>query len=105
MDTQKSPSEVTGSVPSTDGALQPSQYDQVAKAASAGIMTHRQVESAVVEISGSAGNLAVHLRCTLLSDGDPSCTIDHISDGLIPDVEKILGEEFISRDLHFAVAA
>jgi hypothetical protein len=85
-------------------ALEPGQYDQVAKAASAGIMSHRQVESAVVEISGAPGSLAVHLWCTLLPQEEPTWAINHISQELLADVEKILGEAFVSHDLNFTVA-
>jgi hypothetical protein len=85
-------------------ALEPGKYDQVAKAASAGIMSHRQVESAVVEISGAPGSLAVQLRCTLLPQEDPTWAINHISQELLADVEKILGEAFVSHDLNFTVA-
>ncbi|NDK32529.1 hypothetical protein [Nesterenkonia haasae] len=85
-------------------ALEPRRYDQVAKAASAGIMSHRQVDSAVVEISGPPGSLVFHLWCTLLPEDDPSATIDHISAGLIANVEKILGQAFVTHDLNFTFA-
>lgn len=87
----------------SEGAMSLQRYDQVAKAASAGIMSHPQVESAIVEISGPPGLLIFHLHCALISDNDPSCVMEHISEGLIPDVEKILGQEFASRDLNFTV--
>jgi hypothetical protein len=67
-------------------------------------MSHRQVESAVVEISGAPGSLAVQLRCTLLPQEDPTWAINHISQELLADVEKILGEAFVSHDLNFTVA-
>lgn len=67
-------------------------------------MSHRLVEDAVVEISGMPGSLTIRLRCTLLSQEDSTCVISHISEQLLPDVEKILGEPFATHDLSFTVA-
>ncbi|RJN32498.1 hypothetical protein D3250_01220 [Nesterenkonia natronophila] len=99
-----SPEEVHDAGGESTAAPDPAHYDLIAKAASAGIMSHRQVESAVVEISGAPGSLAVHLRCTLIPNEDPTHAIDHISQELLADVEKILGEAFVSHDLNFTVA-
>lgn len=104
MDRPLTSHDVTHDGPTEPVALDSRRYDQVAKAAAAGIMSHRQVDSAVVEISGTSGNLVFHLWCTLLPEDDPSDTIAHISAGLLSNVEKILGEAFATHDLNFTFA-
>lgn len=80
------------------------QYDQMAKAASSGLMAHTSVDSAVVEISGEPGNLVFHLQCTLIPDADPSGVMELVAHGVIPNVERMLDQVFVSRDLHFNFA-
>lgn len=79
-------------------------YDQMAKAASAGLMAHKDVETAMVEISGASEDLVFHLTCTLVADIDPSAVMELITHGVIPNVERMLGQSFASRDLQFAFA-
>lgn len=79
-------------------------YDQMAKAASAGLMAHKDVEAAIVEISGTPGELVFHLTCAFVDDVDPSAVMELISHGVITNVERLLGETFASRDLQFAFA-
>lgn len=105
MSRQKTTGDIEPSSRADTPALEPGQCDQVAKAASAGLMAHRQVDSAVVEISGPSGSLAFSLRCTLLPGDEPSSVLEDISDGLLSHIETILGQEFVSRDLNFTVAA
>jgi len=80
------------------------QYDQMAKAASSGLMAHTSVDSAVVEISGEPGNLVFHLQCTLIPETDPSGVMELVAHGVIPNVERMLDQVFVSRDLHFNFA-
>ncbi|GAA1162957.1 hypothetical protein [Nesterenkonia sandarakina] len=79
-------------------------YDQMAKASAAGLMAHKDVESAIVEISGAPSELVFHLTCTLVAEIDPSAVMELIDHGVIPNVERMLGETFASRDLQFKVA-
>lgn len=81
--------------------LRCTRYDQMAKAASAGLMSHPQVESAIVEISGDEADLVFHLNCTVKADCDPSDLMDTVSQGVIPNLERMLGTEFTSRRLQF----
>ncbi|MCH8570881.1 hypothetical protein LSI54_05835 [Nesterenkonia sp. AY15] len=76
-------------------------YDQMAKAASAGLMAHPHVESAIVEISGDDAGLVFQLSCTINADSDPSDLMETISQGVISNIERMLGTEFASRRLHF----
>ncbi|MBE1514411.1 hypothetical protein [Nesterenkonia halotolerans] len=87
-----------------ESELMPQRYDQMAKAASAGLMAHKDVETAIVEISGESQELVFHLTCTLVADIDPSAVMELITHGVIPNVERMLGESFASRDLQFGFA-
>lgn len=77
-------------------------YDQMAKAASAGLMSHPQVECAIVEISGDESDLIFHLNCTVKEDADPADLMETVSQGVIPNIERMLGVDFASRRLHFS---
>ncbi|MGJ9406455.1 hypothetical protein ACHABQ_09055 [Nesterenkonia aurantiaca] len=81
--------------------LRCTRYDQMAKAASAGLMAHPHVESAIVEISGDDADLVFHLNCTIKADSDPSDLMETVSKGVISNIERMLGTEFSSRRLHF----
>ena len=81
--------------------LRCTRYDQMAKAASAGLMSHPHVESAIVEISGDDAELIFHLNCTLKAEIDPADLMETISQGVISNIERMLGTEFASRRLHF----
>lgn len=76
-------------------------YRQMAKAASAGLMTHQHVEFAAVEISGTSDDLVFHLQCTLIPDVDPSTVMELLAHRVIPNVERLFEERFASRDLRF----
>lgn len=84
-----------------DQQLRCSRFDQMAKAASAGLMAHPHVESAMVEISGDDADLVFHLNCTIKAEADPSDLMETISQGVISNIERMLGTEFASRRLHF----
>jgi hypothetical protein len=87
-----------------DASTEVQRYDQMAKAASSGLMAHKDVESAIVEISGESTELVFHLTCTLVADTDPSAVMELVTYGVIANVERLLGETFASRDLQFAFA-
>ena len=87
--------------PDASHRLRCTRYDQMAKAASAGLMSHPHVESAMVEISGDDAELVFHLNCTIKADADPSDLMQTISQGVISNIERMLGTEFASRRLHF----
>lgn len=78
-------------------------YDQAAKAASVGLMSHPHIETAVVEISGPPHALVFHLQCSIYPDKDPSEVMETIGEGVIPNIERILDAQFVSRDLNFAL--
>ncbi|MBE1515724.1 hypothetical protein [Nesterenkonia halotolerans] len=101
-DAQRSTSEAGSTAPVTGSEHQ--QYDQMAKAAAAGLMAHQHVDSAMVEISGTPDDLVFHLHCTIIQDVDPSAVMELVSEGIIPNVERMLGEAFVSRDLKFSFA-
>ncbi|MGJ9373198.1 hypothetical protein [Nesterenkonia sp. CF4.4] len=84
-----------------DQQLRCTRFDQMAKAASAGLMAHPHVESAIVEISGDDADLVFHLNCTIKAEADPSDLMETISQGVISNIERMLGTEFASRRLHF----
>ena len=88
---------------STDAAqgVRCKRYDQMAKAASAGLMAHPQVESAIVEISGDEADLVFHLQCTVKTESDPADIMQTVSQGVIPNIERLLGTSFAARRLHF----
>ncbi|GAA1140150.1 hypothetical protein [Nesterenkonia lutea] len=73
----------------------------MAKAASAGLMSHPQVECAIVEISGDEADLVFHLNCTVTAESDPSDLMETVSHGVISNIERMLGTSFTSRRLHF----
>lgn len=77
-------------------------YDQMAKAASAGLMSHPQVESAIVEISGDESDLIFHLNCTVKADSDPADLMETVTHGVVPNIERMLGVDFTSQRLHFS---
>lgn len=77
-------------------------YDQMAKAASSGLMAHPHVESAIVEITGASPELVFHLQCKLIPQVDPSEVMELITDDFIPNAERMLKESFASRDLRFS---
>ncbi|GAA1165755.1 hypothetical protein [Nesterenkonia sandarakina] len=79
-------------------------YSQMAKAASTGLMAHQHVDSAIVEISGTAGDLVFHLQCALVPGSESSSVMELITHGVVPNIERMLGEAFTSRDLHFSFA-
>lgn len=81
--------------------LRCTRYDQMAKAASAGLMAHPHVESAIVEISGDQADLVFHLNCTITAESDPSDLMETVARGVVPNIERMLGTEFASRRLHF----
>ncbi len=101
-DAQRSTSQAGSTSPVTGSERQ--QYDQMAKAAAAGLMAHQHVDSAVVEISGTPDDLIFHLHCTIVPEVDPSAVMELVSEGIIPNVERMLGEDFVSRDLKFSFA-
>lgn len=77
--------------------------DQVAKSASKALMSHPHIELAVVEISGQPDALVFHLQCSIYPDKDPSGVMEIVAGGVIPNMERILGTDFISRDLNFSL--
>lgn len=102
--TAASPSEPLTGQGHGESELMAQRYDQMAKAASAGLMAHKDVETAIVGISGSSEELVFHLTCTLVADIDPSAVMELIAHGVIPNVERMLGESFAFRDLQFGFA-
>lgn len=78
-------------------------YDQMAKAASVGLMAHHHVDSAIVEISGEAPDLALRMRCNLAVGIDPSTVMDVVVHGVISNIERMLGETFAERELRFSM--
>lgn len=76
----------------------------MAKAASAGLMAHQHVESAIVTISGSPGHRVFHLTCALVPDIDQAAVMELVTRGVVPNIERMIGERFASRDLRFFVA-
>ncbi|WP_218221194.1 hypothetical protein [Nesterenkonia sp. Act20] len=100
------PSEIPGTTPGApeaekDRGLRCTRYDQMAKAASAGLMSHPHVESAIVEISGDESELVFHLNCTITAESDPSDLMGTVSNGVISNIERMLGISFAARRLHF----
>ncbi len=93
----------TPASPEADKArgLRCTRYDQMAKAASAGLMTHPHVESAIVGISGGASDLVFHLNCTITAKSNPSDLMETVSNGVISNIERMLGVSFAARRLHF----
>lgn len=103
-------SSITPAAPATPSAapevdkargLRCTRYDQMAKAASAGLMSHPHVESAIVEISGDESDLVFHLNCTITAESDPADLMETVSNGVISNIERMLGVSFAARRLHF----
>lgn len=75
--------------------------DAVAKAASAGLMAHVNVESAVVNICGSGNDLMFSLICVVVDRDGAAEVMDTVSHSIVPSVEKVLNAEFTSRHIEF----
>lgn len=80
------------------------QLNQMASAASRGLMAHPKVESALVEIAAEGEDLVFHLRCVIKQDHAADEVMDTVVTGIIPNIERLLDTRFATRYLRFDVA-
>lgn len=58
----------------------------------------------MVTISGSAGDLVFHLNCALIPNTDQAAVMELVTQGVVPNIERLIGERCVSRDLRFSFA-
>lgn len=75
--------------------------DSVAKAASAGLMAHPNVESAVVNICGTGNDLMFSLICVVVDRDRAPEVMDTVSHSVVPSIEELLAASFTSRHVEF----